>query len=41
VLLFGFAALRQGRDWLRTRLPMQGALAAAYVLLAQAQISQF
>jgi class 3 adenylate cyclase len=41
VLLFGFAAIRQGRDWLRTRLPMQGALAAAYVLLAQAQISQF
>ena len=41
VMLFGFAALRQGRDWLRTRLPMQGALAAAYVLLAQAQISQF
>ena len=41
VLLFGFAALRQGRDWLRTHLPMQGALAAAYVLLAQAQISQF
>lgn len=41
VLLFGFAALHQGRDFLRTRLPMQGALAAAYVLLAQAQISQF
>ena len=41
VLLFGFAAIRQGRDWLRTRLPMQGALAAAYVLLAQAQVSQF
>lgn len=41
VLLFGFAALRQGRDWLRTRLPMQGALAAAYILLAQAQVSQF
>ena len=41
VCLFGFAALRQGRDWLRTRQPMQGALAAAYVLLAQAQISQF
>lgn len=41
VLLYGFAALRQGRDWLRTRMPMQGALAAAYVLLAQAQVSQF
>lgn len=41
VLLYGFAALRQGRDWMRSRLPMQGALAIAYVLLAQAQISQF
>ena len=41
VLLYGFAALRQGRDWMRTRLPMQGALAIAYVLLAQAQVSQF
>ena len=41
VMLFGFAALRQGRDFLRTRMPMQGALVAAYLLLAQAQISQF
>ena len=41
VMMFGFAALRQGRDWMRTRLPMQGALAIAYVLLAQAQVSQF
>ena len=41
VLLYGVAAVRQGQDFLRTRLPMQGALAAAYVLLAQAQISQF
>jgi class 3 adenylate cyclase len=41
LLLYGFAALRQGRDWLRTRLPMQGALAAAYVFLAQAQVAQF
>jgi len=41
VLLYGFAAFRQGRDYLRTRLPMQGALVAAYVFLAQAQISQF
>ena len=41
VLLYGFAAIRQGRDYLRTRLPMQGALAAAYVFLAQAQVSQF
>jgi class 3 adenylate cyclase len=41
IFLYGFAALRQGRDWLRTRLPMQGALAAAYVFLAQAQVAQF
>ena len=41
VLLFGFAAIRQGADWLRTRLPLQGALAAAYLFLAQAQVSQF
>ena len=41
ILLYGFAALRQGRDYVRTRLPMQGALAAAYVFLAQAQVAQF
>jgi class 3 adenylate cyclase len=41
LVLFGFAAIAQGRDWVRTRLPMQGALVAAYVLLAQAQLSQF
>ena len=41
VLLYAIAAWSQGRDYVRTRLPMQGALAAAYVLLAQAQISQF
>jgi class 3 adenylate cyclase len=41
VMLYGFAALRQGRDFVRTRLPMQGALAIAFVFLAQAQISQF
>ncbi len=41
VILYGFAALRQGRDYLRTRLPMQGALALAFLFLAQAQISQF
>jgi len=41
VVLFGFAAWAQGRDYVRTRLPMQGALAAAYVLLAQAQLSEF
>ena len=41
VVLFGFAAWAQGREYVRTRLPMQGALAAAYVLLAQAQLSEF
>ncbi len=41
VMLFGFAALRQGQDFLRTRLPMQGALAIAFLFLAQAGISQF
>jgi class 3 adenylate cyclase len=41
VLLYGVAAWAQGRDYARTRLPMQGALAASYVLLAQAQLSQF
>ena len=41
VALYGFAAWAQGRDYVRTRLPMQGALAASYVLLAQAQLSQF
>lgn len=41
VLLLGFAAARQGRDWLRTRLPMQGALTVAFLLLAQAQVSEF
>jgi len=41
VVLYGFAAWSQGRDYVRTRLPMQGALAASCVLLAQAQLSQF
>jgi len=41
VILYGFAALRQGRDFLRTRMPMQGALVVAFLFLAQAQISQF
>ena len=41
VLLYGIAAWSQSRDYVRTRLPMQGALAASYVLLAQAQLSQF
>jgi len=41
VILYGFAAFRQGRDFLRTRMPMQGALVVAFLFLAQAQISQF
>jgi class 3 adenylate cyclase len=41
IALYGFSAFAQGRDFLRTGLPLQGALAVAYVFLAQAQISQF
>jgi len=41
LVLYGIAAWSQGRDYVRTRLPMQGALAASYVLLGQAQLSQF
>ncbi|TMG41295.1 MAG: adenylate/guanylate cyclase domain-containing protein [Chloroflexi bacterium] len=41
VVLYLVAAFAQGRDFLRTQLPLQGALAVAYVFLAQAQISQF
>jgi class 3 adenylate cyclase len=41
LVLYGYAALAQGRDFIRTGLPLQGALAVAYVLLAQAQVSQF
>ncbi|HZP95960.1 MAG TPA: adenylate/guanylate cyclase domain-containing protein [Candidatus Limnocylindria bacterium] len=41
VLLYGVAAVRQGADYARTRLPLQGALAAAFLFLAQAQVSQF
>src|SRR5437899_4568317 len=41
IVLYGYCAIAQGRDFLRTGLPLQGALAVAYVLLAQAQVSQF
>jgi hypothetical protein len=41
LVLYGYAAVAQGRDFLRTGLPLQGALAVAFVLLAQAQVSQF
>ena len=40
VLLLLFATYRQGAEYLRGRQPMQGALAAAFLLLAQAQVSQ-
>src|SRR5206468_2371655 len=41
LVLYGYCAFAQGRDFIRTGLPLQGALAVAYVLLAQAQVSQF
>lgn len=41
LVLYAYAAIAQARDFARSRLPLQGALAIAYVLLAQAQISQF
>src|SRR3989475_89761 len=41
LVLYGYSAFAQGRDFIRTGLPLQGALAVAYVLLAQAQVSQF
>lgn len=39
VLLFLVAAWRQTRSWLATRLPLQGALVIAFLLLAQAQVA--
>jgi class 3 adenylate cyclase len=39
--LYLYAAFVQGRDFMRTGLPLQGALGIAYVFLAQAQLSQF
>lgn len=39
IALLTFSAIRQGREFLRSRLPLQGALVAAYLLLAQTQIS--
>ena len=41
LVMYGYSAVAQGRDFIRTGLPLQGALAFAYVLLAQAQVSQF
>ena len=39
--LYGFSAWNAGREFLRTRLPLALALAFAFGLLAQAQLSQF
>src|SRR5258708_24047812 len=39
IALFLFSAVQQGREFLRSKLPLQGALVAAYVLLAQTQIA--
>ena len=39
ISLFVFAAYRQGREYLRSRLPLQGALVISYLLLAETQIS--
>jgi class 3 adenylate cyclase len=39
ILLFLYSAIRQGQEFMRSRLPLQGALVASYALLAQTQIS--
>ncbi|HEY8648286.1 MAG TPA: adenylate/guanylate cyclase domain-containing protein [Candidatus Limnocylindria bacterium] len=39
IALFLFAAVKQGREYLRSRLPLQGALVASYVLLAETQVA--
>src|SRR2546428_3573350 len=41
IVLYLYSAFAQGRDFFPTSLPLQGALGIAYVLLAQAQGSQF
>src|SRR5437867_11304984 len=41
IALYLYSAFAQGRDFFRSGLPLQGALGIAYVLLAQAQVSQF
>jgi len=38
IALLLFSAVRQGQEFLRTKLPLQGALVASYVLLAQTQV---
>lgn len=39
LVLFLFSAARQAREYLRSRLPLQGALVASFVLLAQTQVA--
>jgi class 3 adenylate cyclase len=39
ISLFLFSAFRQGQEFVRSKLPLQGALVASYLLLAQTQIS--
>ena len=39
IVLFLFSAFRQGQEFLRSKLPLQGALVASYLLLAQTQIA--
>ena len=39
IALLLFSAIRQGQEFRRSKLPLQGALVASYVLLAQTQIS--
>lgn len=40
IALFVFAAARQAREFIRSRLPTHGALVASFLFLAQAQVSQ-
>ncbi len=39
IALLLFSAIRQSQEFLRSKLPLQGALVASYVLLAQTQVS--
>ena len=39
IALFVFSAVQQGREYLRSRLPLHGALVASFVLLAETQVA--
>src|SRR5260221_10977854 len=39
IVLFVYCAVRQGQEFIRSKLPLQGALVVSYLLLAQTQIS--